>query len=128
MSRAIAKAVLGYKSSLDGTLFTGEIRQDEVVSTKSSESNPLSNAPIFKVQIAASTKKIATEAYNFKGLAPISSSKSGNIYRYYYGNFASYKQARKAIATAVQKGYKGAYVKAFVNDKEVSITREMKSN
>ena len=128
MSRAIAKAVLGYKSSLDGTLFTGEIREDEVVSTKPVESKPSTNAPIFKVQIAASTKKLATEAYNFKGLTPISSTKNGNIYRYYYGTFTSYKQARSAIAVAVQKGYKGAYVKAFVKDKEVSITREMKSN
>ena len=51
-----------------------------------------------------------------------------NIYRYYYGTFTSYKQAKSAIAVAVQKGYKGAYVKAFVKDNEVSITREMKSN
>jgi N-acetylmuramoyl-L-alanine amidase len=127
MSRAIAKAVLGYKSSLDGTLFTGDIIDTQAIAT-ANEDLSHDNSPVFKIQISASTKKLDTKSYNFKGLGPISRSKKGSIYRYYYGIFTSYKKAKSAVKEARRKGYKGAYVKAFLKNKEVSITPEMKSN
>ena len=56
-----------------------------------------------------------------------SSVKSGTLYRYYYGSFSSYKSAKKAVPKLTKKGYKGAYIKAFKGNIEVSITNEMKS-
>jgi N-acetylmuramoyl-L-alanine amidase len=128
MSRAIAKAIMEYKSSLDGTLFTGLVMDTLPVETTSSatiSSNTL--ATTFRIQIAASTKKMALKPYNFKGLSDISRIKTGSLYRYYYGSFSSYKLAKRAVSKLAKKGYKGAYIKAFDGNKEVSITHEMKS-
>jgi N-acetylmuramoyl-L-alanine amidase len=128
ISRAIAKAIMKYKSSLDGTLFTGLVMDtapDEVTNTTTA--NNSTAGTIFRIQIAASTKKMALKPYNFKGLSDVSRIKTGGLYRYYYGSFSSYKLARQAVSKIVRKGYRGAYVKAFEGNKEVSITHEMKS-
>jgi N-acetylmuramoyl-L-alanine amidase len=128
ISRAIAKAIMEYKSSLDGTLFTGLVMDtapDKISSTTTANSSAA--ATTFRIQIAASTKKMALKPYNFKGLTDVSRIKTGSLYRYYYGSFSSYISARKAISKLVKKGYKGAYIKAFEGNNEVSITLEMKS-
>ncbi len=127
ISRAIANAIMKYKSSLDGTLSTGLVMDDAPKQSVSSSQNP-SSSFIYRIQIAASTKNIETKSYNFKGLCPVTRIKKGSLYRYYYGSFSSYKTAEKAVKKAKAKGYKGAYVKAFKNAKEVSITPEMKND
>lgn len=128
MSRAIADAVMQYKSSLDGTLYEGLVLDsapqefnEEVV-----ESSDFDIA--YRIQIAASAKRLAPKPYNFKGLNPITRIKKGKLYRYYYGNFSSYKKAKRGVRQATAKGYKGSYIKAFRGADEVSITPEMKSN
>ena len=126
ISRTIANAVMKYKSSLDGTLFTGLVMDN---APKQSTATPQKSPPAisYRIQIAASTKKMETKSYNFKGLNPITRIKKGSLFRYYYGNFATYKTANAAVANVLAKGYKGAYVKAFKDNTEVSITPEMKS-
>ncbi len=126
ISRAIANAVMKYKSSLDGTLFTGLVMDNE---PKQSTATLQKSTPAlsYRIQIAASTKKMETKSFNFKGLIPITRIKKGSLFRYYYGNFATYKAANAAVANVLTKGYKGAYVKAFKDNNEVSITPEMKS-
>jgi len=127
ISRAIAKAIMEYKSSLDGTLFSG-LFMDDAPAQEATASDELISAMIYRIQIAASTKQIETAAYNFKGLSPITRIQMGSLYRYYYGNFTSYRDAKSAVESTLAKGYKGAYIKAFKDEKEVSITPEMKSN
>ena len=128
ISRAIAKAIMKYKSSLDGTLFTGLVMDTLPVETTSSATTTSSAAATtFRIQIAASTKKMALKPYNFKGLSDISRIKTGSLYRYYYGSFSSYKLAKRAVSKLAKKGYGGAYIKAFEGNKELSITHEMKS-
>ena len=128
MSRAIAKAIMKYKSSLDGTLFTGLVMDTfPLETTSSSTTSSNKSTTTFRIQIAASTKKIALKPYNFKGLSDISRIKTGSLYRYYYGSFSSYKLAKRAVPKLAKKGYKGAYIKAFEGNKELSITHEMKS-
>ena len=128
ISKAIAKAIMQYKSSLDGTLFTGLVMDTvPVETTRTPTTSSRAAATTFRIQIAASTKKMALKPYNFKGLSDISRVKSGSLYRYYYGSFSSYKSAKKAVSKLTKKGYKGAYIKAFKGNKEVSITHEMKS-
>ena len=128
ISKAIAKAIMQYKSSLDGTLFTGLVMDtvsDETTSMPTTSSR--ASATTFRIQIAASTKKMALKPYNFKGLSDITRVKSGALYRYYYGSFSTYKSAKKAVPKLTKKGYRGAYIKAFKGNIEVSITHEMKS-
>lgn len=126
ISRSIADAIMKYKSSLDGTLFTGLVMDDAPEQRTTTTQNPTASI-VYRIQIAASTKKIEPKSYNFKGLSTITRIKKGSLYRYYYGSFSSYKTAVSAVEKAKIKGYKGAYVKAFKNSEEVSITPEMKS-
>ena len=128
MSNAIAKSVLRYKASLDGTLSDDIVLDETSPSTApTNEIENLQSTILYKIQIAASKNKISPAAYNFKGLSPVTRIKKGSLYRYYFGNFTSYQEAESSIPKVVKKGYRGAYIKAFENEKQLSITPEMKS-
>jgi N-acetylmuramoyl-L-alanine amidase len=128
MSRAIANAIMQYKASLDGTLFNGLVIDTASINNDNIEHQKNANPIVYRIQIAASTKNIKTASYNFKGLTPITRVQKGNLYRYFYGDFTSYRKAKATLKNVTAKGYKGAYIKAFKNGLEVSITPEMKSN
>ncbi len=80
----------------------------------------------FKVQLAASSKKIQTKSYNFKGLADISREKVGSIYRYFYGETSDYEEIKRKKQEAIRKGYKDCYVVAYKSGKKVSLTEVLK--
>jgi len=81
---------------------------------------------IFKVQLSASTKKIALEPKNFKGLNTISISQSNTLYKYMYGETADYEEAKKLLKEAQSKGYKSSYLIAFKDGKSISIQEALK--
>ncbi|PTX61406.1 N-acetylmuramoyl-L-alanine amidase [Kordia periserrulae] len=76
----------------------------------------------FKVQLSASSKKIATKPYNFKGLDQISREKSGKIFRYFYGETSDYEEIKRLQVIAKRKGYTDCYVVAFKNGKKVPLS------
>ena len=74
----------------------------------------------FRVQLIASSRKLAASDASFKGLTPVSYYEEGGLYKYTYGSTDDYnevlrlqREARKAIA--------GAFVVAFVDGKRVSV-------
>ena len=122
MSNAIAKAIINYKKSLSGNL----------INNSSNESNKIelnNNLPIvYKIQISASTRKIELKSYNFKGLNNLTRTYSSSLYRYYYGEFNTYSEAKSYLLFVMKKGYKGAYIKAFRNGIEININSKMKKD
>ena len=122
MSNAIAKAIINYKKSLSGNL----------INNSSNESNKIelnNNLPIvYKIQISASTRKIELKSYNFKGLNNLTRTYSSSLYRYYYGEFNTYSEAKSYLSFVKKKGYKGAYIKAFRNGIEININSKMKKD
>lgn len=80
----------------------------------------------FKVQLAASSKKMATKPYNFKGLKHISREKSNKIYRYFYGKTSDYEEINRMKKEAIRKGYKDCYVVAYKKGKKISLTEALK--
>ena len=122
MSNAIAKAIINYKKSLSGNL----------INNSSNESNKIelnNNLPIvYKIQISASTRKIELKSYNFKRLNKLSRTYSNSMYRYYYGEFNTYSQAKSYLSFVKKKGYKGAYIKGFRNGIEININSKMKKD
>ncbi|MGB0186524.1 MAG: N-acetylmuramoyl-L-alanine amidase family protein, partial [Flavobacteriaceae bacterium] len=62
ISKSIVDAIIDYKSSLNS---------DVVLQSTVIDSSPVAPSILFKVQIAAGSKKLATKPYNFKGLKPI---------------------------------------------------------
>ncbi len=83
-------------------------------------SNP--NGVVFKVQIAASEKKIVLSPNNFKGLDNITTATdNGVLYKYMYGATSDYNMAKKYLAEAKSKGYASAYLVAFKDGKKITV-------
>ncbi len=70
---------------------------------------------IFKVQLAASSRNLATKPYNFKGLHDISKEKEGRLYRYYFGGTSNYNEIQGKLSEAKMHGFKSAYIVSFKN-------------
>jgi N-acetylmuramoyl-L-alanine amidase len=76
----------------------------------------------FKVQLAAGSKKIATKAYNFKGLKNVAREKFGILYKYFYGSTSNYTEIQLLKTFAQEKGYSSAYVVAFKDGQKVKLS------
>jgi len=143
MAQEIARSIFEYKTEIDfanqnqviipdlsqGQGSTPEKSQNQITSESSGNGGPdktqsgASNKEIlFKVQIAASSKKLETKSYNFKGLDQISRSKDGTLYRYYYGETSDYTQAQRLQSEARASGYDQAYIVAFKENERVSLS------
>jgi len=136
ISKSISDAILDYKSKLNSEISlensSSPITQSssneiERLDKNSSDSIPIDPSIVFKVQIAASSKKLETKPYNFKGLGEISRKKSNKIYRYFYGNTSSYDEIIKLKKTAIAKGFETAYIVAYKNGQKISIQAALKS-
>ena len=127
IATAITKAILNYKNRLHQTISTDDTKitpQPEQILSKSEYPSEI----LFKIQIAASTKKVETKPYNFKGLNHVAVEKKGVLYRYYYGTTDSYEKAKKLHKEAVEKGYSKSFVKAFKNGKEIKLSQALNSD
>ncbi|MEM1002562.1 MAG: N-acetylmuramoyl-L-alanine amidase [Bacteroidota bacterium] len=126
MAKAIKDAVLDYKNELDQNV--GESFYVTPSETSSETDGDVYEGIEFKVQLAASSKKLETKSYNFKGLDPISRIKSGNLYRYYYGSTNDYDLALSYKEEAKSKGYSTAYIVAIKAGELVSLSSVLKSS
>ena len=118
ISKSIIDAVLDYKSSLNPEIST------ENLSVENSENTA---QIIFKVQIAASSNKVAPKSYNFKGLSPISRTKLASVYRYFYGETTDYNKAKELKNEAIGVGYTSAFVVAYKNNTRISLKEALKT-
>ena len=128
ISKSISDAIVDYKSNLN-TAISVEEMVEPPLTTDVPDKIPTSidTSIIFKVQIAAGSKKLVTKSYNFKGLNPISRTKSKKVYRYFYGNTSSYEEVLMLKNEAITKGYKSAYVVAYKNGKKIAVKSALKS-
>lgn len=78
---------------------------------------------IFKVQLLASSKNIPLNPENFKFLSNISREKFNSLYRYFYGNTASYDQARAYQKVAVNKGYQDCFIVAYKDGQKIPLSQ-----
>ena len=69
----------------------------------------------FKVQIAAGSKKLETEPYNFKGLKNVERFKIGVLYKYYIGQTSDYTEILELQKFAKLKGHTSAFIVAYKN-------------
>ena len=80
----------------------------------------------FKVQILASSKQIALQSSNFRGLNQLSKEPYKNLYRYMYGSTTSFKQAELLKANADQKGYTTSYIVAYKDGVRIPVKEAVK--
>lgn len=133
MARQIADAIIEYKkvyfgeSGLNSASNNNKLEiKDENLATKHQENKSNKTDVVFKIQIAASTKKLDLLPKNFKGLKNISVIKTNTLYKYAYGATLSYETAKKLKLEAENKGYKESFIVAFKNGKSVSFKEYIK--
>ncbi len=81
----------------------------------------------FKVQLAASSKKLEPKSSNFKGLTPVFREKEGKLFKYYFGATSSYSQIQNLHEQAKTKGYKTSYLVAFKDGDKITVNDALKS-
>ncbi len=122
MATAISKAVLDYYNSIK---YLYVVNETETIDNNKSESPPevdIYENVLFKVQIAASSKKIDIKPYNFKGLTMMSREKESGLFKYYYGSTSDYNLIKALLKEAKQKGYESAFIVAFKNGKKTKLS------
>lgn len=81
---------------------------------------------VFKVQIAASSRKLELHPRNFKGLSTISYEYDNRVYKYMYGETSDYNESKNLLEEAKAKGYGSAFLIAFKNGEKISIQEAVK--
>ncbi len=126
MAKAIYDGIKAYKKEYDAN-FVVEVKPTPKKPVKIITKSRIFKGVDFKVQIASSSKKVKTAAYNFKGLKDIERIRIGAHHKYYYGKTSDYNRVKKLRATAIEKGYTSAFLVAFKHGKKVSVHDVLKS-
>ena len=131
MAKAISDAVISYKKSI---MLATQESQNPVITEKEIESaiadteERIYEGITFKVQLAASSKELELQPYNFKGLRELSSEKEGNLYKYYYGETSDYNKILLMKKFARERGYPTCYIVAFKDGKKQKLSTIINSN
>lgn len=122
MANAIAKAIINYKKNRAASF---EIEAITSTSLSKSITKETQSKVYFKIQIAASKKKLDLKPFNFNGLKTLSRSKSGNLYRYFFGKSSTLEKANKKLKEANNKGYSKAFIVAFDGEIKISVSEAL---
>lgn len=127
MANSIVDAILDYKKGIDQNM-GNEIYNDSATITENNVNIPDSiySDVVFKVQIAASSRKLEPKPFNFKGLENISREQEGTLYKYYYGNTSNYNQA-KQLEDIAKKKYKSCFIVSYKDGKRIELADALKS-
>ena len=124
MAQAIADAVIDYYNSMKSSYITvaPTTRPSAETNVPVVTSGQVYDGVVFKVQIAASSRKLDTKPSNFKGLTMISREQEGDLYRYFYGSTSDYGQIQELQKVAREKGYPSAFIVAFKDGKRANLS------
>lgn len=126
----IFKAIISYKNSLEIATSNSQnpiIEESEIDKAIETTETKNYDGIIFKVQLAASSKKLETKPYNFKGLKNVSRAKEGGLFKYYYGETSDYNKIQLMKKYAREKGYPSSYIVAFKDGEKLKLSDVLKS-
>ncbi len=131
MAEAIVDAIKDYSHNINlGVLDNLEKNAPVEVTVKESNIEAFKDnyeGITFKVQLAASSKKLEPKSSNFKGLTPVFREKEGKLYKYYFGATSSYSQIQNLHEQAKSKGYKTSYLVAFKDGDKITVNDALNS-
>lgn len=93
---------------------------------KNTTFNTNENKIIFKVQIKSTNFKLNLNDKFFKGISNITEFKEKNLFKYYYFESTSYKEASEKLIEARNKGFKDAFIVGFKNQVRIDINKYKK--
>ena len=130
MAREIANGILSYRNSI--SLATNDsqnpvITQEEIDDAIEATEERIYKDIVFRVQLAAVSKKINTKSSNFKGLKEVSRVKEGNLNKYYYGETSDYNKIQLMKKFAKEKGYDSCYIVAFKDGEKLKLSDVLNS-
>ena len=142
LAEAIAGAIMDYKNEFFNPSNNDDVKEDVKIIAKKEETivketpkkeeavkkveKATEKGIVFKIQISASTKELATSPSNFKGLSPISVESTGSLYKYFYASEKNYDAAKQKLEEAKQKGYSTAFIVAYKDGIKISVTDAIK--
>jgi N-acetylmuramoyl-L-alanine amidase len=142
LAEAIAGAILDYKNEFFNPSNNDNVKEDMKIIDKKEETivketqkkeevikkveKATEKGIVFKIQISASTKELATSPSNFKGLSPISVESNGSLFKYFYASEKNYDVAKQKLEEAKQKGYKTAFIVAYKDGIKINVTDAIK--
>ncbi len=130
MAKEIANGIITYKNSL--SLATEDSRnpvitQDEIDDAIEATEEKIFEDILFRVQLAAVSRKINTKPANFKGLKEVSRVKEGKLNKYYYGETSDYNKIQLMKKFAKEKGHDSCYIVAFKDGKKLKLSDVLNS-
>ena len=130
ISDAIVEAVKNYKNSINLEVLEGLAENPPLeVNTEVATEGPVDvyDNVTFRVQLAATGKKIDPNARNFRGLPNVERIKEGKLFKYYFGATSSYIQVKELHEIAKEKGYVTSYIVAFRDNSKISVNDALKT-
>jgi N-acetylmuramoyl-L-alanine amidase len=129
MSEAIVGAVKDYKNRINLEILEGLAEDPPVKVDLESAEDPAEEYKdvTFRVQLAATGRKLEPSPRNFKGLEGIFRNKEGKLFKYYYGATSSYIQIKELQEVARKKGFKSSFIVAFRNNDKISVNDALKT-
>ncbi|MCT8340215.1 N-acetylmuramoyl-L-alanine amidase [Flavobacteriaceae bacterium TK19130] len=130
MADEIADAIISYKNSLSIATPKAQepkMEEEEIDKALATVKEKVYPEVTFRVQLAASRKKIKEKPENFKGLKDVSREKEGELYKYYYGSTSDYNKIQLMQTYAREKGYASCYIVAFKDGKKLKPSEVLKS-
>lgn len=142
LAEAIAGAILDYKNEFFNPSNNDNVKEDIKIIDKKEETivketpkkeeivkkveKNTEKGIVFKIQISASTKELATSPSNFKGLSPISVESTGSLFKYFYASEKNYDEAKQKLEEAKKKGYSTAFIVAYKDGVKINVNDAIK--
>ena len=128
VSNSIVDAIISYSKTINLHTLEDIVKNHPVTGNETPKTtSEIYEGIVFKVQLAAGSKKLETKAYNFKGLKEVSRLKEGSLFKYYYGETSDYLKIQNMHREAIAKGYSTSYIVAFREGRKITVNDALKS-
>jgi len=132
LASAIFRAVRDYKKAIDSksdykllasnttTAAIPAAPKQEMITSESQV-----DGVYFRIQLAATSKKIEPVAANFKGLKDVERKQMNPVYKYFYGKTSSFEEIQ-AIKNEIVPLYPDAFIVAFEQDETIPLKKALR--
>ncbi len=128
MAEAIVEAIKEYSLNINMATLDNLMEEYPVeVIPPTTETKDIFSDVTFRVQLAASSKKLDTKPSNFNGLTSVTREKEDKLFKYYYGATSSYSQIQQLHQQSKAKGYPSSYIVAFRQGKKITVNEALKT-